>query len=206
MPLVYQRNIDTNTKLGVWEITESEVFFTKSVSLRAAIGHPFKRLQHLAGRKILPSLFPDFPLAAILIDEQRKPYLEDHQYHFSISHCGKYAAAIVSRKARVGIDIEIPIATVLAVKHKFLSEDEKVLIENCGLRPLQAYTLAWSVKEALFKWYGKGQVDFRKDMKIKSLHREPPQFVLDCIFYKEENKNLRANAIFFEEHVLVWIV
>ncbi len=124
MPLFYQQDINLTTKLGVWKIEESEDFFLLSVPLQRTITHPHKRLQHLAGRYLLPFLFPDFPHEEIEIADTRKPFLPDEQYHFSISHCGDYAAAIVSSTERVGIDIEMITPRVDRIKHKLLHEDE----------------------------------------------------------------------------------
>src|SRR5438128_7090094 len=108
MPLFFQRDIDETTRLALWKIEEEESFFSQHVPLQRDITHPHKRLQHLAGRYLLQYLFPDFPINLIKIADTRKPYLEDEAYHFSISHCSNYAAAIVSKTARVGVDIEIP--------------------------------------------------------------------------------------------------
>ena len=102
MPLVYQQNINAVTKLGVWHITEQEDYF--QAPLQREITHWHKRLQHLAGRLLLKELYPEFPISLIRIADTRKPFLENEPYHFSISHCGDYAAAIVSREFRVGID------------------------------------------------------------------------------------------------------
>src|SRR3978361_1970530 len=124
MPLFYQHNINENTRLAVWKLEEPESFFTASVMLQREISHPHKRLQHLAGRFLLQYLFPDFPYEEILIADTRKPYLPNEQYHFSISHCGNYAAAIVSSTHRVGIDIEMPSAKVERIAHKFIHENE----------------------------------------------------------------------------------
>ena len=107
MPLFYQQDINATTKLAIWHIEEDEAFFIAKVPLQSNITHPHKRLQHLAGRYLLRFLFPDFPNEEILIATTRKPFLPDEQYHFSISHCGDFAAAIVSKNERVGIDIEI---------------------------------------------------------------------------------------------------
>ena len=107
MPLVYQQNINAVTKMGVWHITETEDFFLQQVPLQKEITHWRKRLQHLAGRFLLKELYPDFPLALIKIADTRKPFLEDEAYHFSISHCGDYAAVIVSKEYRVGVDVEL---------------------------------------------------------------------------------------------------
>ena len=118
MPLFYQQDINETTRLGVWKIEEDESFFLRTVPLQHSITHPNKRLQNLAGRYLLPYLFPGFPTTAIEIADTRKPFLSGEQYHFSISHCGRYAAALVSSTERVGIDIEMITPRVEKIKHK----------------------------------------------------------------------------------------
>ena len=108
MPLVYQQNINACTKLGVWHIAEEESYFSERIRIQQNITHPHKRLQHMAGRLVLTELFPDFPVNQILIADTRKPFLPNNDFQFSISHCGDYAAAIVSQENKVGVDIEIP--------------------------------------------------------------------------------------------------
>ncbi|HEY1021510.1 MAG TPA: hypothetical protein VGE06_04325, partial [Flavisolibacter sp.] len=131
MPIFFQQDIDGDTKLAVWKIEEEERFFT--VPLQREITHPHKRLQHLSGRYLLRYLFPEFPLDLIKIADTRKPYLEDEAFHFSISHCSDYAAAIVSRNKRVGVDIEVPTTKVDRIKKKFLHAEELAfLLEQRG--------------------------------------------------------------------------
>src|SRR6266700_3640257 len=117
MPIIYQNNINEHTKLAVWHITEPESFFLQRVPLKKEVSHPHKRLQHLAGRYLLPALFADFPLEAIRVADTRRPFLDNEQYHFSISHCGNYAAAIVSATQRVGVDIEDITPRIEKVQH-----------------------------------------------------------------------------------------
>ncbi len=125
MPLFYQHNINEFTKLAIWHIIEDRRFFSsESTTEDGMYLIAQKRLQHLAGRYLLTELFPDFPLEEILIADTRKPYLEDEQYHFSISHFGDYAAAIVSSKNRVGVDVEKVSPAVEKIRHKFLSRHE----------------------------------------------------------------------------------
>src|SRR5215211_2954663 len=133
MPIFYQQDIDDSTKLAIWKIEEEEPFFLKSVPLQREITHPHKRLQHLAGRYLLKYLFPDFPTELIRIADTRKPFLEDEAYHFSISHCGDFAAVIVSSKCRVGIDVEIISGKVARIQHKFLSEEEIEILNRQSL-------------------------------------------------------------------------
>ncbi|MDQ6844770.1 MAG: 4-phosphopantetheinyl transferase, partial [Bacteroidota bacterium] len=81
------------------------------------ITHWHKRLQHLAGRYLLQELYPDFPYHLIEIADTKKPFLTGEKYHFSISHCGDYAAVIVSKEMRVGIDIELIRQKIELIKH-----------------------------------------------------------------------------------------
>ena len=187
MPLFYQQDINLTTKLGIWKIEEPEDFFLQSVPLQRSITHPHKRLQHLAGRFLLPFLFPDFPHAEIEIADTRKPFLPDEQYHFSISHCGDYAAAIVSSKERVGIDIELITQRIHNIKHKFLHADEIVFVnthqEN---QQIGLLTLLWSAKEAMFKWWGWGDVDFSEVLLTETFLFDtegiiPARFVKEAI-------------------------
>jgi 4'-phosphopantetheinyl transferase len=165
MPLFYQHNINESTKLGIWFITEGEEFFLARVPLKRDVSHPQKRLQHLAGRYLLRELFSDFPLEEILIADTRKPYLVDEKYHFSISHFGHYAAAVVSSTNRVGVDVEKATPAIEKIRNKFLSLQESAIafegIEKSGHR-LRQLTLLWSAKESIFKWYSLGKVNFKE--------------------------------------------
>lgn len=168
MPLFYQHNINESTKLAIWHIAEHESFFLKRVPLKRDVSHPLKRLQHLAGRYLLTELFPDFPLSEILVADTRKPYLPDEKYHFSISHCGSYAAAIVSSRYRVGIDVEFAGPGIERIREKFLSANELAVafdgLDRSGHR-LRQLTLLWSAKESIFKWYSLGGVNFRQHIQ-----------------------------------------
>jgi phosphopantetheinyl transferase len=174
MPLFYSQTIDRNTFLAIWHISEEEGFFLEKVPLSRQITHPAKRLQHLAGRYLLQYLFPDFPLQLIQIADTRKPFLPEDPYHFSISHYGSYAAAIVSTTYRVGIDIEQPTHRILRIIPKFMSAEEQKLISSSQNieRLVQLGTLCWSIKEAMYKWYAFGKIDFIKDLIIESLSFE----------------------------------
>ena len=163
MPIFFQHQINENTRLGIWKIEETEEFFKGNVPQHRDVTHPHKRLQHLAGRFLLQFLFPDFPYELIKIADTRKPFLPDEQYHFSISHCGDYAAAIVSKDKRVGLDIEIPVEKIGRIMYKFLNAKEHGIFNlipgvEGGLvsNSYQTPTLLWSAKESVFKWYGDG--------------------------------------------------
>lgn len=202
MPLFYQHNINDATKLAVWNITESEDFFLTKVPLQKEISHPHKRLQHLAGRYLLEILEEGFPFHLIEISDSKKPLLNGSQFHFSVSHCGDYAAAIVSKNVLVGIDVELITPKIERVKNKFLGEEEiNILPENTT----KFLTLFWSAKEAMFKWYGKGKVDFKKNMIIDQVAFKKESGIITAHFVKNEKTDLTVEFRFFGDLCLAWV-
>lgn len=220
MPIFFQQAINGDTRLGIWKIEEDEDFFLPKVPLQRSITHPHKRLQHLAGRYLLQHLYPDFPLSLIQIADTRKPFLEDEAYHFSISHCGDYAAAIVSTVNRVGLDIELFSHKIGRIQHKFVSDEEHpvvhepwALVDNQPALAARAVDhmkklgLMWSAKEAVFKWYGQGEVDFRKHICIRSVvPQEEDSFETIVHFKKNEDLFLGLHSRFFDTVCLSYVV
>jgi len=206
MPIFFQQQINDTTRLGVWKIEENESFFKGNVPQHRDVTHPHKRLQHLAGRFLLQFLYPAFPYELVQIADTRKPFLPGEQYHFSISHCGDYAAAIVSRDKRVGVDIELASSKVERIRDKFLSgeEQERLLIQNgSDDTDLQRQlTVLWSAKEAVFKWFGNGQVDFKEHIHLRSIHRGEES--IQCAFTKTDTA-LTIHYRQFEHLVLAWV-
>ncbi len=205
MPLVYQQNINATTKIGVWHITEPEDFFLASVPVQREIKHWHKRLQHLAGRLILKEMYPGFPVKLIRIADTKKPFLEQDPFHFSISHCGDYAAAIVSKTSRVGADVELLNDKIEQIQHKFMyDEDIKLLNEKLAMPVKHILTLSWSIKESVFKWWGNGAVDFKDDIIIRSITGDGGQGRADC-FFKNQFK-LDVHYLFFNNNFLTWVL
>ena len=202
MPIFFQQQINDTTRLGIWKIEETEEFFKNNVPQHRDVTHRHKRLQHLSGRFLLRYLYPDFPYELIQIADTRKPYLPNEQYHFSISHCGDYAAAIVSKNKRVGVDIEIPVEKILRIKNKFLNEKEKISWQDEFVQNDERFTtLLWSCKEAVFKWYGNGGVDFSEHILLKKQHSADE--MINCHFVKT-NSSLSVHYRFFDHLVLAW--
>jgi phosphopantetheinyl transferase len=204
MPIFYQQDIDTYTRLAIWKLEEAEDFFLKAVPLQREITHPHKRLQHLAGRWLLKYLFPEFPLELIRIADTRKPFLENEIFHFSISHCGDYAAVIVSEKCRVGVDIEIPTHKVERIKHKFLHKEELELLKHKGMDSIIPLTLMWSCKEAVFKWWSYGNVDFSDQIRLLPSDLKVKGSINAC-FIEKESYDLSLHYNLFEDLCLAWV-
>ncbi|MFT4204632.1 MAG: 4'-phosphopantetheinyl transferase superfamily protein [Chitinophagaceae bacterium] len=207
MGLFFRHNINDFTRLAIWKIEEGEAFFLERVPSKRDISHPLKRLQHLAGRFLLKYLFPDFPSEEIAIADTRKPYLVNEQYHFSISHGGSYAAAIVSEKQRVGIDIELFSEKIKRVAHKFLKEEELQLVEDgAGGQDLTLLTTFWSVKEAVFKWWSYGNISLKNNIHIRNIETSPEPMVHVDFWHKSNMYPVQVSFTLLDEMTLCWLV
>jgi len=213
MPLFYQHTINDGAKIGVWHIAEVENFYLQKVPVGRDITHWHKRLQHLAGRYLLQHLYPDFPYHLIEIADTRKPFLPNEEYHFSISHCGNYAAVIISKEHQVGIDIELLTERVERIKHKFLNEEELIAINNMQSaigkneltdKRINLLTLLWCCKEAVFKWYGSAGVDFREEIYLKSFEIKD-EGTINCEFVKDKTVLPSIQYKFFDGLCLAWV-
>jgi phosphopantetheinyl transferase len=221
MPVFYE-HINDFAKIAIWHIAEEKDFFLARVPLQREITHPHKQLQHLAGRYLLQHLYPDFPYHLIEIADTRKPFLPNEEYHFSISHCGDYAAVIVSIDHRVGIDIELVTPKVEKVKHKFLNEEELSVVscqlsvdgnqltnprltESVGQEPINQLTLLWCCKEAMFKWYGSGGVDFKENIHLQPSELRENEGIIKGEFVKDHKTSLALQYKIFGALCLAWV-
>ena len=170
MPLIQEINPAEGISAGIWQITESADELLAGIRLSApeqrsyaSFRHDLRRRQWLAYCFLLKHLLAPAE-AGISYDRNGKPNLVSGSHHISVSHAGEYAAAIISRHLRVGIDIEKIRDRVQRVKDRFLSESElESLAPDHRIEQLCVY---WCGKEALYKLHGTPDVDFRNDIHI----------------------------------------
>ena len=206
MPLFYQQEINPTTRLSIWKLDEPEEFFLTHVPLQSSITHPHKRLQHLGGRYLLTHLFPGFPYHDILIADTRKPYLANEAYHFSISHCGMYAAAIASTSSRVGVDVELVTPRVEKIRHKFLHPDELRMVNAQPLNErTKLLTLLWCAKEAMYKWYSYGEIDFSEMLRVFPFVVADEGEMDACIIKDRFQQQLKLKYKVFDQLCLVYV-
>ncbi|MCH8553517.1 MAG: 4'-phosphopantetheinyl transferase superfamily protein [Schleiferiaceae bacterium] len=164
MPAIKHLKPFENVAVVVWEITETDEavfqFFQTGDAFKkrlAEITHPQKRIEHLASRAALDIIYPE----STVYYEGKKPLLTDGSF-LSFSHNSQFAACGRSVYKPIGIDLEASRPELLQkVKHKFLHpEEEKFAKTN---RDLQ---IIWGAKEALYKFYGHGGIDFKNHLRI----------------------------------------
>ena len=172
MPIVFKKQINSHTTLGLWKIEESEETLRAGLQLKQ---HEIdfieqlsagKRLQHwLATRLLLRTLMDTNDYIDCGMDEHGKPYLLNSVYQISFSHSFDYAAVMISSEVQVGIDIELIKHKIKSIKHKFLT-DLELAQPQIGDNTNGLY-VSWCAKEAIYKWHGKKGLEFRQHIHIK---------------------------------------
>lgn len=172
MPIVFKKQINSHTTLGLWKIEESEETLRAGLQLKQ---HEIdfieqlsagKRLQHwLATRLLLRTLMNTNDYIDCGMDEHGKPYLLNSVYQISFSHSFDYAAVMISSEVQVGIDIELIKHKIKSIKHKFLT-DLELAQPQIGDNTNGLY-VSWCAKEAIYKWHGKKGLEFRQHIHIK---------------------------------------
>jgi len=173
MPVIQTIIPEKNLRIGLWHITEPEKDLRSLIVLNPFDEKLFERMknekrrkQWLAYRVLLQQLWKEIPIE-IVYDRFGKPGVSNiENMTFSASHSGEYAAVIAGLGFQVGIDIEKITPRLLRVKERFLSEGE---LNDIGpSHDLDKLSIYWCGKEALYKVYGRPEVDLRNDIYIHS--------------------------------------
>ena len=131
-------------------------------------------------------------------DEFGKPYLLEEKDHMSISHSQEKIAIMISDKP-CGVDLQYLDEKVYRVRHKFLSDEEMKNIDK-GYALLML-TLCWSVKEAVYKYYGRKGLNYINDMQIRPFSWKESGTV-HCELLNEEI--VPVKYIYKDEYILAW--
>jgi phosphopantetheinyl transferase len=128
-------------------------------------------------------------------DDNGKPHLLNNKF-ISISHSFDYCGVIISN-VKVGLDIEKFRSKILNISKKFVSESDLGLIK---LNSIENVTKVWSIKEAVFKAFGHNEIDFKKNIIIKSVNKEFNKANV-LIFKNEISENYSIEIYNFSEYI-----
>lgn len=114
----------------------------------------------------------------ILIGEHGKPYINNCNLQFNLSHSGCYALIALSDVGAVGVDIEQhdTRSDYVAIAKRFFTKDEFLYIENQSDQRLAFYVI-WTYKEAYVKAIGRGIAYGLDSFSVVS----PQLKILDCV-------------------------
>jgi phosphopantetheinyl transferase len=132
--------------------------------LYKGFSNDLRKLHWLSYRNLLKELISTEEYSHVIYDEFGKPYLQFNSHHLSVSHSGKYSAAIINKHSPVGIDIEITHPKIHKIVHKFLSNKEAKSIPTEN--NTDSLYVCWGAKEALYKLYGKMNLLFIENILL----------------------------------------
>ena len=168
MPVIVQKSLSNNISLSIWKIEESLDFFSNlhlskncRIRLNKMKSDEMKK-QFLAVRKLIE--FNGISLDKLKYNAEGIPYLKNEK-NISISHTNSFSAIAISSKP-IGIDIEGYRNKILNISKKFINTKESNLIDSNSIKEL---TLAWCIKEAIYKLFRSPGLDFKDEIKIQSI-------------------------------------
>ena len=123
MPLYKTIHISPAVRLHIWKITENEEFLAKGILLNEnnnARVNGMKSELHRRGFLSIRHLMrlEGYEDKDLYYDEAGKPHLKDGT-HISITHSFEFTGIIISKKEKVGIDIEKQRDKIIRIAHKF---------------------------------------------------------------------------------------
>jgi len=201
MPLHYYRS-HHNCEVTLWKITEEATFFREALVQEGfpteqgdRIAREEKALQWYASRYLLLTSHP----AAIDYYKERKPHLFNGP-KISFSHSEDIVGLLLSQN-NAGLDVQVFNEKLERIKDKFTSAEELKLIRANS--DLSALSLTWSVKEAIFKYYGTG-VPFKS---VKITNHDPVTNMVK-VNLKRDGKDVmhKLHADFLENLSLAYVL
>ncbi len=172
MGLLFREKVYGNADLWLWKVEENEDFFLEQLNLSEAdsgllakFTAPSRRLEWLASRYLLQQLVGGDVSVTYNVDG--KPGLVGVDGHVSISHSHKIVGVLYHPTASVGLDVERVSVRPTKVIHRFLDDEEQLLVEKD--ENFEAITRAWCSKEALFKLLGQHCYTFKGDFKLTTV-------------------------------------
>ena len=160
MPVVLHRNIDNNTQLAIWKMSEPlEELIKLGVPIPENIKSNKRMKEWMCSRLLLKQLAPN---SNISYNQHGAPSLSNGSA-ISISHSHECCIILVSMQT-AAIDIEFISTKANRLKDMFVSKEEESLIKKSEM-----YTLIWCAKECLFKIHQQGNLIFKEDLIIKKI-------------------------------------
>lgn len=206
MPLFKTIQIESNTIVYVWKITESIEFLRDIHLSKNSLNriNSMKSTSHQKGFLSIRHLLKHLNLTDddLYYNEFGKPLLKNKQ-HISITHSYDFSAIVISNQ-QVGIDIEKNRDKIKIIKHRFTDlEQESTSDENY----IKQLTFIWGAKESMFKIHPFGGMSFKNDLIINNFTNEnangfinTPEMKQQCKIYFHQIENYSLAIALTNEH------
>ncbi|MBO9583528.1 MAG: 4'-phosphopantetheinyl transferase superfamily protein [Flavobacterium sp.] len=185
MPLFQTIQFDENTKILIWEITESleellsKVVLKEKTQMRLdGMKSQMHQRAFLSVRMLIQEMgFTDKDLH---YDEFGKPYFNCHN-HISITHSYHFAAIIISHE-KVGIDMELQREKIQRIADKFTDYECDYLDPSSTEAYIKKLTVIWGAKEAIFKIRNEKGISFKDHINVDDFSLNESQTISSLHF------------------------
>ena len=188
MPLFLHENLEPEGEYGLWKVEESEEWFFEQLELAPAEQTQLdtikgrRRVEWLAVRYLVHQMSGRAQRGPLLKDQYGNPHLQESAFQISISHSHDMAAAIAAPFS-VGIDIQYLVPKIERLAPKYMRPIElESLQTDTRIEHMHVY---WGAKEALYKAYGRRQLDFCAHILIDPFAYKPQGGQLTGFVLKE---------------------
>jgi 4'-phosphopantetheinyl transferase len=196
---------------GIWKMDEKEAVLLHSLGdfpmpqTLHSIVHEKKRLEWLSSRLLIRQLMKnnDENFYGIINDANGKPHLHNSKYHLSLSHGGEYTVAIIHKKYKVGIDIELIREKIRLVSGKFLSAAEAGHLGN----DLEKLCVSWCVKEVLYKIHSIRNISLKNNIYLHPFDfNNDGGFCSATLYWNGHNEDFKVRYFRLENYFIVYNV
>tara|TARA_R110002096_G_scaffold276109_3_gene469996 strand:+ start:56715 stop:57353 length:639 start_codon:yes stop_codon:yes gene_type:complete len=167
---IFKKNVVfSEAEYLIWKIEEEVEDLKIGLKLSKAdqaklseIHHEIKIKEFLAIRQLLKIYFGENK--AIRYTPNGKPFLVDSNIPISFSHCKGFAAILIGKNSKIGIDIETDRENILRIAPKFMNSlENQSLSEDNRMQHLLFY---WGAKEVVVKIEDDKTFSFKNSISV----------------------------------------
>ncbi len=204
MPLLNIIDSSNKGRVAIWQLTESVHELLQLVNLPREENEILKNFklekrkkEWLCSRILLQTLLEAYP--QVSYKASGKPYLCNSDQHISISHCNGFVAVSVSAN-NTALDIETCSIRVEKVAKRFINSEEELFIDHT--KQLEYYTLLWTIKECMYKYFDIAGVDFKNEFSVEPFVLVEKGTIKSGFKQNGAIKSLDLEYIFTPEYIL----
>lgn len=210
MAIAYRQRIDDDTEFALWKIEEEANDLYRQLQLDEnekayveKLGKSKRHLHWLGTRVLLRKMLRTDEYIDCKIDSHGKPYLVNLPYHISLSHSFDYAAVMISKTHKVGIDIEQIQQKVERIAGKFMQPKELAFISDN--KKIEQLYVCWCAKEAIYKCNGQKEVSFANNIFLEPFNFEHHGVLNANLHKKNLNIDYTVGYLQYENYMIGYV-
>ena len=207
MGVIVREHFNDDVEFGVWEITEDYDTLRSMLNLDEkdiltveSFRNHKRKLEWLSVRTLLKHMLGKD--SKIVYGPERKPYLHNNSFNISISHSKNLTSILMSKKKRVGLDLEFMSTKILRIADKFLRPEELEHINKN--QELYHLYLHWCAKEALYKICDKVDINFVTNLTIEPFTPKENGLIVGAVNNSYMNEKFTLNYFMLKNYSIVW--